>query len=58
MWFLWECVRMLGAGTPGLGLDLSLICRPCSFSKASKVPERTGIAFDLNPGLFGCHVPG
>lgn len=24
-----------------------MICRPCSFSKASKVPERTGVAFEL-----------
>lgn len=59
-WFLCERVHMPGAGTSCLGLDLSLICRPYSFSKASKVLERTGIAFELqlNPGLFGCHLLG
>lgn len=60
MWFLCECVHMPGAGTSCLGLDLSLICRPCSFSKALRVPERTGIAFELrlNLELFVCHLLG
>lgn len=57
---VYECVHRLGAGSSCLGLDLSMICRPWFFSKASKVPERTGMVFELrlNPGIFGCHLPG
>lgn len=42
------------------GLDLCLTCRSCFFSKASKAPGRTGVVFEfeLNPGIFGCHLTG
>lgn len=50
---------MLWAGTSCLGLDF-VICRSCSFSKASKVPGRPGMAFELrlNPGMLGRYLPG